>query len=154
MNVDIGNISPYALGRVIEFWYLFSLNIGKDKKLHHASTQPTGSTYANVTETKNSMDALMNILDVAYKWEDDSLVLTTLASMRHHVVHGRIEAMDCVDAVKRAYVTECVNDKHQKLQKRILLAAALCIKSSMALPGAVRSAFVEAIMECPKLNDD
>ncbi|KAF1845570.1 uncharacterized protein K460DRAFT_366435 [Cucurbitaria berberidis CBS 394.84] len=144
---------PYTMDRIVEFWHLFGLHIRNGKKLCHAKDPPSDLALADVTETKTSMDALMDILDAGYRLEDAALIRATLACMRFRIVHGGVEAMECVDAVRRAYTVEVAFRDQAGVQKRILLTAALSQRSSLCFPGTVRDAFSK-VLECQELRDD
>jgi hypothetical protein len=154
VDVPVGDQHhPYVTDRMVDFWYFSSLNVKKRKVVRHATVLPSDPALIDVTETLSSMDALLQILSAAYQVEDQALVNASLAAARHLIVKGRVDPMDCVKLLEQAYTVEGVHQEHELVRKRMLLTAALCMRSAFQFPGPVKNAMTRALT-CEALQED
>jgi hypothetical protein len=138
---------------MVAFWYTLHLNVGKLKPVRHATVPPHDPALLDATATLTSTDALLQILSAAYELEDQALINASHAAARSLILQGGLGAKECVKFLEQAYTLEGVNQEHEMVRKRLLLTAALRMRSAVQFPGPVKNAMTRALT-CEALQED
>jgi hypothetical protein len=144
---------PYVIDRIIEFWYTLHLNVRQHKLVRHATVPPHDPALIDVSDTLTSMDALLQILSAAYELDDQALIDASLAAARSLILQSGLGAKECVKLLEQGYTVEGVHREHELVRKRMLLSAALRMRSAFEFPGPVKNAMTRALT-CEALCED
>jgi hypothetical protein len=145
---------PYCLDRIIDFWTSTRLNVRKEKRIGHpAASLDTVVSNRDAATSLTTLEVLVHIYLCAVELEDDALIETTLARMRHPIaISGHLNYNELLKCVSMAYSGDSERDRH-KVFRRILLSGVI-INMTDIWTGEERGMFEKIRIHNPRFSSD
>ncbi|KAF2624342.1 hypothetical protein BU25DRAFT_461206 [Macroventuria anomochaeta] len=81
------------MDNIFELWHTLSMSVRDKKSVLHAASSPTDAAMIVASDSTNSLQALMEISQVAYQLGDQPLINAALASLRTRSIEGHLSAI-------------------------------------------------------------